>query len=208
DFEHVPGNGLALAVGVGRQNELLGALDGLGDLREALGCLGIDLPDHPEIVFGVDRAVLGRQVAHVAERGQHLVAGAKIFVDGLAVGRCLDNENVTEGPICCGPGRYYDAPPATGLAGRWVTHSRLSNRYRRPQANPLAEFCLLSGGYGQIRAGPGAGLAGRRASASRKGGSARPRSAATRLWGCEPGQVAAVDADPFRWGPAPPAQPR
>ena len=58
-FQHVPGNRLAFAVGVGRQNELVGALGRLGDVVEALLGLGVDLPDHAEIVLGIDRAGLG-----------------------------------------------------------------------------------------------------------------------------------------------------
>jgi hypothetical protein len=36
---------------------------------------------------GSTELVLGRQVPHMAERGQHLVAGAKVFVDRLGLGR-------------------------------------------------------------------------------------------------------------------------
>ena len=65
--EHVPGDRLALAVGVGRQNELVGALDRAGDVVEPLLRLGIDLPKHAEIGIGIDRTALGRQVADMAE---------------------------------------------------------------------------------------------------------------------------------------------
>ena len=73
-FQHVPGDRFALAVGVGGQDQLVGALDRPGDVVEALLGLGVDLPDHAEIVLGIDRAVLGRQVADMAEGGQYLVA--------------------------------------------------------------------------------------------------------------------------------------
>ena len=86
-FEDVPGDRLALAVGVGRQDQPVGALDGAGDVVQPLLGLVVDLPEHAEIVVGIDRAVLGRQVADMAERGQNLVAGAEILVDRLGLGR-------------------------------------------------------------------------------------------------------------------------
>jgi hypothetical protein len=94
DLEDVPGNGLALAVRVGGEDQLVGGLHGLGDLRKALLRLRVHLPDHVEVPVRVDRTVLGGQVAHVSVRGEDLVAGAKVFVDGLGLGRRLDNDNV------------------------------------------------------------------------------------------------------------------
>ena len=86
-FQHVPGDRLALAVGVGGQNQLVGAFERLGDVVEALVRLGVDLPDHAEVGVGVDRAVLGRQVADMAKGRQDLVAGAQILIDRLGLGR-------------------------------------------------------------------------------------------------------------------------
>ena len=57
-LEHVPGDGLALAVGVGGEDQLGRPLDRLGDLVQALGGLGLDVPMHLEVVVGHDRAVL------------------------------------------------------------------------------------------------------------------------------------------------------
>ena len=59
--EQMPGNGLALAIRIGRENDLVGFFDEFGDGGDALGALGVHLPDHREIVFRIDRAVLGRQ---------------------------------------------------------------------------------------------------------------------------------------------------
>ncbi len=98
-LKHMPGDRLTLAVGVGGQNELIGAFEGLGDVVEALVRLGVDLPDHAEVIIGVDRAVLGRQVADMAKRCQDLVAGAQVFIDRLRLGRRLDNDNIHENPI-------------------------------------------------------------------------------------------------------------
>ena len=56
---------------------LVGALQGLGDVVQPLLGLGIDFPEHVEIVVGVDRAILRRQVADMAKGGQDLVASAQ-----------------------------------------------------------------------------------------------------------------------------------
>jgi hypothetical protein len=62
-------------------------LTALGDVVEPAGGLGIDLPDHAEIGVRIDRSVLGREVADMAERGHHLVGGAQILVDRLGLRR-------------------------------------------------------------------------------------------------------------------------
>ncbi len=73
DFVNVPGYRLALAVGVGGQNHAVGVLDRHADLGKSLGGLGVDFPFHREVVVGIDRAVLGFEVADVAERGVNVV---------------------------------------------------------------------------------------------------------------------------------------
>ena len=98
-FQHMPGNGLALAIRIGCENDLVGILHGGGDIGEALGRLGVDLPEHGEIRLGIDGAILGRQVAHVPERGVDLVIGPEIFVDRLGLGRRLDDDNVHENTL-------------------------------------------------------------------------------------------------------------
>ena len=72
DLVDVPGDRLALAIRVGRQDDPLGALDRDADVAEAFGRLGVDLPAHGEVVVRIDRAVLGREVAHMAEGGVEL----------------------------------------------------------------------------------------------------------------------------------------
>ena len=98
DFEHVPRDRLALAVGVGGEDQLVGALDRLGDVGEALAGLGVDLPNHVEIVVRIDRSVLGRQVAHMTERGQDFVTWPQIFIDRLGLCGRLNNDDVHEIP--------------------------------------------------------------------------------------------------------------
>ena len=92
-FQHMPGNRLAFAIRVGRQNNRVGVLDRFCDVGKALASLGVDLPLHLKIVLDVHRAVLGGQVAHMAERGENLVIPAKIFVDRLGLGRRFDDDD-------------------------------------------------------------------------------------------------------------------
>ena len=53
-LQHVPGDGLALTVGVGCEDQLVGAFQGAGDIVNALVGAGIDLPQHAEVGIGVD----------------------------------------------------------------------------------------------------------------------------------------------------------
>ena len=62
-------------------------------LHDLLG-LAVDVPVHREVVVGLDRAVLGRQIADVAEGRDHLVAGAQVLVDGLGLGGRFDDDDV------------------------------------------------------------------------------------------------------------------
>ena len=94
DAQDVPGDGLALAVGVGGQDQLVGVLDGRGDLLHHLGRPAVDVPVHVEVVVGLDRAVLRRQVAHVPVGRQHLVLGAQVLVDRLGLGDRFDDDDV------------------------------------------------------------------------------------------------------------------
>ena len=98
-FEDVPGDRFAFAIGVGRQDEFVGALDRTRDIVEPLGRLGIDLPEHAKIVIRVHRAALGRQVADMAERGQDLVALAQIFVDRFRLGGRFYQYEVHSNPL-------------------------------------------------------------------------------------------------------------
>ena len=64
-LEDVPGDGLALPVGVGGQDQLARPFDGLGDLVEPFGGLGLDVPMHLEVLVRQDRAVFRGQIAHM-----------------------------------------------------------------------------------------------------------------------------------------------
>ena len=65
-----------------------------GDVLDLGLGAGIDFPDHGEIVVRLDRAVLGGQVADMAEAGQHLIVAAQILIDGFGLGGGFDDENV------------------------------------------------------------------------------------------------------------------
>ena len=112
DFVHVPGDRLALAVGVGREDHPVGVLDRVADVAEPLGRLGVDLPAHGEIVVRIDRAVLGRQVPHMAERGVNAVVFAEIFVDGLRLGRQFDDHDFHSGNFLRAAAAQSARPPA------------------------------------------------------------------------------------------------
>ena len=116
-FEHVPGDRLALAVGVGRQDQLVGAFDRPRDVVEALLRLGIDLPDHAEIGVGIDRAVLRRQVADMAERGHNLIAAAEILIDRFRLGGRFHQHEIHDNPMIYWPFYVLAAGPER-LPGR------------------------------------------------------------------------------------------
>jgi hypothetical protein len=98
-FEDVPGDRLALAIGVGRQNELVGPFHRMGDVVEPLRRLGVDLPQHAKICVGIDRTALGRQVAHMAERGQDFIAAAEIFIDRFRLGGRFYQNQIHANPM-------------------------------------------------------------------------------------------------------------
>ena len=117
DFMDVPGDRLALAVRVGRQDHPVGVLDRAADVAEPLGGLGVDLPAHGEIVVRVDRTVLGRQIPHMAERGVDAVVLAQIFVDGLGLRGRLDDHDFHSGSFLRRPATRSRLSSAVRAAG-------------------------------------------------------------------------------------------
>ena len=89
----VPGDRLALAVGVGGEDQRVVALQRVGDRLDMLAAIRRHLPFHREPVLGIDRAVLGRQVADMAVGGENRVAGAEILVDGAGLGGGFDDDD-------------------------------------------------------------------------------------------------------------------
>src|SRR5579884_891091 len=80
--------------------------------------LGVDLPEHAEVVVGVDGTVLRRQIAYMAETGEDLVPGAEIFVDRLRLGRGFDYDDVHENPKGCPPRPRRGSAESAAEAGR------------------------------------------------------------------------------------------
>ena len=82
-LEHVPRNRFAFAIRVGGKDQLVGTLQGAGDVIHPLLRLRIDLPQHAKIVVRVDRTVFRGEVPDMAKRSQDLIAGAEVLIDRL-----------------------------------------------------------------------------------------------------------------------------
>ena len=96
-FEHVPRNRLALAVGVGREDQPVGALGRVADFLEALLLVAIEFPVHREALVRADAAILGRQVADVTVAGENLEVLAEVFLDGFRLGGRFDDDQLHGG---------------------------------------------------------------------------------------------------------------
>jgi hypothetical protein len=94
DLADVPGNGLALAVQVGGEIDVLGGLGRPGDRLDVFLVALDHLVIHGKAVLGIDRALLGLEVAHVAVGGEDLEVLAEILVDRLRLGGRLDDEEM------------------------------------------------------------------------------------------------------------------
>ena len=88
----MPADGFAFAVGVGCEDQGIVVFQRVGDGLDMLAAVISDLPFHLEIMFGIDRAILGRQVADMAVGCQNRVAGPQIFVYCLGFSWGLDND--------------------------------------------------------------------------------------------------------------------
>ena len=92
--EHLPGDRLALAVGIGGEHQRVGIAQRRRDPaqhRSGAAPCGVD---HGEAARGVDRAVLRRQVRHMAPCREDLVAVAEPGADRLRLGRGFDDDDV------------------------------------------------------------------------------------------------------------------
>ena len=109
-LQQVPGDGLALAVLVGREEELVGVLERPLELGDLLLLVGVDDVVRLEAVVDVDgelaerallhvRGQLGglRQVADVPDAGLDVVALAEVPRDRARLGRRLDDDEPLRG---------------------------------------------------------------------------------------------------------------
>ena len=87
----VPGDGLALAVRVGRQVNLIGVLDRVADRLDDLGLAFDHLVLRLEVVFDLHAQAAFGQIADVADRGDHDEVAAQIAADGAGLGRRLND---------------------------------------------------------------------------------------------------------------------
>ncbi len=116
----VPGDGLTLAVEVGRQEDLRGGLGKLPQLGEDFRPPGQRLVGGAEVVFQVHAQALGRQVADVPHGGLDHVPGAEVAVYRPCLGGRFDHDELLarggrggRGPPL-GRGAGSPAPPAGG----------------------------------------------------------------------------------------------
>ena len=89
----VPGDGLALAVGVGREIDVVGRLRGLLQLVDGLFFAGQHLVRGLVRVVAVDAEALARQIANVSVRGEDLEILAEELLERLRLGGRLDDDD-------------------------------------------------------------------------------------------------------------------
>ncbi len=92
DLADMPGDGLALTIWIGSQIDGTGVLGGLGDGIHVLLVLFLHLVAHGEVVIDIDRAVLARQIADMAVRGQDQEVLAEVFIDRFGFRRRFNNQ--------------------------------------------------------------------------------------------------------------------
>ena len=92
--QQVPGDGLALAVGVGRQVDFARVRGrGLQVLDHVLLVVGHAVLGR-KVVLDVDRELRAQQVAHVADRRAHVVVAAQEAADRARLRRRLDDDEL------------------------------------------------------------------------------------------------------------------
>ena len=85
-FRHMPGNGLSLAVGVGREIYGIGLGSGRTEFADHIFFIVYNLVVRRKIVGFVHTKRAGRQVAHMANTGLHHVLRPQKLLDGLHLG--------------------------------------------------------------------------------------------------------------------------
>ena len=93
----MPGDRLAFAIGVGREQDRVRVLGGALELGQDLLLALDDLVGLLEILLDVDAHLLG-QVFDVTLRGQHLVAGPRYFLIVFALAGDSTTTSVLVGP--------------------------------------------------------------------------------------------------------------
>ncbi len=99
-LHQMPGDGLAFAIRIGSEPELVGATQGLGDgVHMSLVALDGSVA-HGEIMFGIYSTFFGLQIAHMAVGSEHLKVIPQILLDGFGFSRRFnDNELICHGSV-------------------------------------------------------------------------------------------------------------
>ena len=131
-LQHVPADRLALAVGVGGEDHAVGALGRLRRYRRCAWRRAVDVPRHLEIFVRLHRAVLGRQVADMAVRGQDHIVRAEVTVDGPGLGRTFDDDDVLHTDFDPGDGRGPSDEVGAAKRAEIVSGALCQRRPQRP----------------------------------------------------------------------------
>src|SRR5581483_10733880 len=122
----VPGDRLALAVGVGGEVHVLLVLGRLLDLVEDLRLALDHVVLGGEVVLDVDAELRLRQIHHVPDGRLHLVVLPQVLAEGLRLGRRLDDDEVLGHGSRRGPSAHA-ACRQNRLPGSWRTSPRSSS---------------------------------------------------------------------------------
>ena len=89
----MPADRLPLAIRVRCEDQFVVVLQRICNRLDVFLAVAGDFPQHVKIIVRVNRAILCRQVAHVAVRRKHCVIITQIFVDRFGLGRGFDDNN-------------------------------------------------------------------------------------------------------------------
>ena len=105
----MPGDGLALAVRVGREIQRFRLLQRSRYGIDMLLIAFDDLILHGEMTLRIDGALFRHQIPHVTVGGEHLEVLAEVLLDGLRLGRRLhDNEIAAQSRLMQGVGALFE----------------------------------------------------------------------------------------------------
>jgi hypothetical protein len=145
-LQQVPGDGLALAVFIGGEQEFVGVLEQALELGDLLPLVAVHDVQGLEVVVHVDAQAgprlalvlgrdIGRAVGHVADvahAGLHHVALAEVPGDGPGLGRGLDDDQLGTAAV---------TPDGRSLAGLGASAARGLGR-RLGRLGGRCRFCL------------------------------------------------------------------
>ena len=133
--QDLPGDRLAFTVGFGGEDQAVGRLERRRDRpqRPHRPLAGLRV-DHGEIGVGIDRALLRRQLDHVAVAGEHAVPAAEPGPDRSCLGGRFDDHCMHETTSGVRPSSRSGAGAGHGTGRRIRNGERRAGRYRDPPA--------------------------------------------------------------------------